>query len=199
MEGISSLLTGIGTVLHIGLTVYLWIIIIGALISWVNPDPFNPVVQFLRRATDPVFFRLRRHVPLIMGGVDFSPIIAIGLITFLDYALVPSLKEQGNILANMLIGAGQSVILLLNFYLIIVIVAAVISFVSPNPYNPIVRILSALTYPVFTWFRRRIPLVFGGIDLTPMLVIALILVLNSVITHTLIQTGINLKLKGGVF
>lgn len=199
MENMSSLLTGIGTILHIVLQAYLWIIIIGALISWVNPDPFNPVVRLLRRATDPVFFWLRRHVPLIVGGLDFSPIIAIALITLLDSTLVPSLNEQGNILANILIGTGQSVMMILNFYLIIVIIAAVISFVSPNQYNPIVRVLSALTYPVFSWFRKRLPLVIGGIDLSPMLVIALIFATNKIIMLTLIQTGISLKLKGGLF
>lgn len=198
MEGMNSLLTGIGQILHIILNIYLWIIVIGALISWVNPDPFNPVVRFLRRATDPLFFWLRRHVPLVTGGIDISPIIAIALIVFIDNALVPTLVEQGNLIANTLIGAGQSIILILNFYLMVVIIAAVISFVNPSPYNPIVRILSALTEPLFSWFRRRLPLVFGGIDLSPALVIVMILIINSLVSHTLIQMGLNLKLKGGL-
>jgi YggT family protein len=197
MYGVNNPLAFVGQVLHIALTVYLWIIIIGALISWVNPDPYNPVVRFLRKATNPLFTWLRRHVPLIAGGVDFSPILAIALIIFLDSALVPILREQGNILANILIGLGQSFSMLLNFYLIVVVVAAVISFVSPNPYNPIVRIVSALTYPVFSWFRRRLPLKFGGLDFTPALVIVLILLINTYGAYTLIKVGLNLKLKGG--
>ena len=197
MYDVNNPLAFVRQLLHVGLTVYLWIIIIGALISWVNPDPYNPVVRFLRRATDPLFIWLRRHVPLIFGGIDFSPIIAIAFIIFLDVSLVPILREQGNILANMLIGLGQSLSMLLNFYLIVVIVAAVISFVNPSPYNPIVRILSALTYPVFSWFRRRLPLSFGGIDFTPVLVIALIFLVNTYGAHTLIRMGLNLKLKGG--
>jgi YggT family protein len=198
MEGMNSLLTGIGQILHIILNVYLWIIVIGALISWVNPDPFNPVVRFLRKATDPLFFWLRRHMPLVMGGVDISPVIAIALIVFIDNALVPSLVEQGNLVANILIGAGQSIILILNFYLTLVIIAAVVSFVNPSPYNPIVRILSAFTEPLFSWFRRRLPLVIGNIDLSPALIIVIILIINSLVSHTLIQMGLNLKMKGGL-
>lgn len=198
MDETSNLLTVVGQILHIGLNIYLWIIIIGALISWVNPDPFNPIVRFLRRATDPLFSWLRRNMPLVMGGIDFSPVIAIVMITFIDSAFVPSLMEGGNVIPNILIGAGRSIIMLLNFYLMIVIIAAVISFVSPNPYNPIVRILSAFTEPLFSWFRRRLPLVFGGIDLSPALVIVIILVLNNLISHSLIQMGLNLKLKGGL-
>jgi len=196
MYGVNNPLVFAGQLLHIALTVYLWIIIIGALISWVNPDPYNPVVRFLRRATDPLFFWLRRHIPLIAGGIDFSPVIAIALIIFLGSSLVPILIEGGNIPANVLIGFGQSVSMLLNFYLVVVILSAVLSFVSPNPYNPVVRIISALTFPVFSWFRRRLPLVYGGIDFTPALVIVLILLINSYGTQTLIRLGVNLKMKG---
>ena len=198
MEGTGSLLTGIGQVLHLVLNVYLWIIVIGALISWVNPDPFNPVVRFLRKATDPLFFWLRRHMPLVMGGVDISPVIAIAIIVLIDNAFVPTLIEQGNLVPNLLIGAGQSIILILNFYLTIVIIAAVISFVNPSPYNPIVRILSAFTEPLFSWFRRRLPLVIGSIDLSPAVVIIIILAINKLVSHTLIQIGFNLKMKGGL-
>ncbi|MFY9398687.1 MAG: YggT family protein [Desulfomonilia bacterium] len=189
MYGVSNPLTVIGQLLHAGLMIYLWIIIIGALISWVNPDPFNPVVRFLRRVTDPLFIQLRRYVPLIAGGIDFSPILAIALVYFLDASVVPMLIEQGNILANLFIGIGRSLSMLLNFLLIVVIVSAVISFVNPNPYNPIVRVLSALTSPLFSWFRRRLPLVYGGIDFSPLLVIVLILLVDGYGAHTLIQMG----------
>ncbi len=198
MDGMNTIFYYMGTVLHIALNIYLWIIIIGALISWVNPDPYNPIVIFLRKATEPLFFWLRRHMPLIVRGIDLSPIIAIAIISFLDSALVPTIREQGNLLANLLIGTGQSLGMITNFYLIIVIIAAVISFVSPNPYNPIVRIISAMTEPIFSWFRRRLPLVVGGIDLTPAVVIGIIYLFNLLVSQRLILMGINLKMKGGL-
>jgi YggT family protein len=198
MDGMSSIFVTVGTILHYALTIYLWIIIIGAFISWVNPDPHNPIVRFLRKATDPLFFWLRRNMPLIVYGVDFSPIIAIVLVLFADNTLVPIIREGGNVVPNILIGLGTTIAAFLQSYLLIVIVAAVISWVSPNPYNPIVRILAAFTEPVFSWFRRRLPLVVGGLDLSPLLVIALIYLVNMLVMSSLVQVGLNLKLKGGL-
>ncbi len=70
----------------------MWVIIARALISWVNPDPWNPIVQFLERATEPVLSPIRRRLGWRLG-VDVSPIIAILVIIFLQLAVVQSLKD----------------------------------------------------------------------------------------------------------
>jgi len=87
-----NVLLGAATVLDYVLWLYMWIIIARALISWVNPDPWNPIVQFLNRATEPVLEPIRRWVGWRMG-LDLSPIIAILLLTFLQFAVVQSLKD----------------------------------------------------------------------------------------------------------
>lgn len=92
---LGNILIGLGNVLDILLSVYMWIVIIGALISWVNPDPYNPIVRFLRGATYPLFSWLRRRLPLAIGGLDLSPIIVIAAIVFLQYALARTLIETG--------------------------------------------------------------------------------------------------------
>lgn len=93
---LANVLIGFGKVLHIILQIYMWIVIIGALLSWVNPDPYNPIVRFLYAATEPVFSWLRRKLPFLrLGGIDFSPLVVIALIIFLDSALVTSLIEMG--------------------------------------------------------------------------------------------------------
>ena len=92
---LGNILIGLGNVLDILLSVYMWIVIIGALISWVNPDPYNPIVRFLRSATYPLFVWIRRRLPLTMGGIDFSPIIVIAAIVFLKYALAGTIIETG--------------------------------------------------------------------------------------------------------
>lgn len=78
-------------VVDIILTIYYWIILIRALISWVNPDPFNPVVQFLHRATEPVLEPIRRILPPL--PIDLSPMIAFFVIIFLKHFLVQSLFD----------------------------------------------------------------------------------------------------------
>lgn len=87
-----NVILGVATVLDYALWFYMWIIIARALISWVNPDPWNPIVQFLDRATEPVLSPIRRWLGWRMG-VDLSPLVAIVAITFVQIAVVQSLKD----------------------------------------------------------------------------------------------------------
>lgn len=70
------------------INIYIWVIIIAALLSWVNPDPSNPIVQILRRLTEPAYAFVRRYIPTVIGGIDLSPIIIILALQFLDLFLV---------------------------------------------------------------------------------------------------------------
>ncbi len=74
-------------IINIILTIYMWVIIIKALISWVNPDPYNPIVRFLNDITDPVLNRVRAIIPLGGIGIDFSPVIVIIAIFIIQYLL----------------------------------------------------------------------------------------------------------------
>ncbi|MCK5709815.1 MAG: YggT family protein [Deltaproteobacteria bacterium] len=83
----------IAYVLDIILNIYMWIIVARAIISWVSPSPYNPIVQFLYRATEPVLRYARRIIPPIGGTLDLSPIIVLLVIVFLRKFLVQSLME----------------------------------------------------------------------------------------------------------
>jgi len=86
-----NLLSGIVTIFNWLLTVYMWMIIIRALLSWVNPDPWNPIVQFLTRVTEPMLAPIRRRLPTWQMGVDLSPMVAILIIWLVQIGIVPSL------------------------------------------------------------------------------------------------------------
>jgi YggT family protein len=90
-----NIILGIAKVLGTALNIYMWVIIIRALISWVNPDPYNPIVQFLQRITEPVLRPLRKLVPSYRLGIDLSPLIAILIIYFLQIAVVDTLARVG--------------------------------------------------------------------------------------------------------
>ncbi len=90
---LSNFLQATATILDIVLMIYMWIIIIRALLSWVNPDPYNPIVQFLYSITEPVMYRARRLLPISGMGIDFSPIAVILAIMFIRIFLVQSLSE----------------------------------------------------------------------------------------------------------
>ncbi len=86
-----NIIIGITKVLEIVLNIYMWVIIIRALISWVNPDPYNPIVQILTKMTEPALRPIRKLVPPYKVGIDFSPLIAVLIIIFLKYALIQNL------------------------------------------------------------------------------------------------------------
>jgi YggT family protein len=91
---LANLLQAIAVVLNIVLTLYFWIIIISAVLSWVNPDPYNPIVRFIRSLTEPAFSLVRRWLPFtFVGGLDLSPIVVLLLIQFLKVFLVQSISQ----------------------------------------------------------------------------------------------------------
>ena len=71
------LLNALATVINLVFQIYFYIVIGRAIISWVNPDPYNPIVRFLHNATEPVLYRIRKLLPVHFGGIDLSPIILL--------------------------------------------------------------------------------------------------------------------------
>ncbi len=91
---IGNFLFATANVLNAVLTIYWWIVIASAVLSvGSTPDPYNPIVRFLRGATEPVMYRIRRVVPLYFGGIDFTPIVVLLLIAFLQNFLVRTLFQ----------------------------------------------------------------------------------------------------------
>lgn len=92
---LSNFLMAIAEILNALLSIYFWIIIISAILSWVNPDPYNPVVRILRNLTEPVLYRVRSWLPFTMlGGIDLSPIVVLLGIQFIKVFLVQSLTQM---------------------------------------------------------------------------------------------------------
>ncbi len=89
---IAHLLSGIAAILDMLVSLFLFLIIARAILSWVNPDPYNPIVRFIVQSTDPLLIPARRYIPAF-GGIDFSPIVVLALLTFLQVFLVALLKD----------------------------------------------------------------------------------------------------------
>lgn len=88
---VANFLFAVARVLYYLLNFYMWIVIARAVLSWVNPDPYNPIVRFIYNLTEPVLGRIRRLLPLQLGGIDFSPIIVFLAIIFLQQFVVASI------------------------------------------------------------------------------------------------------------
>ncbi|PID76937.1 MAG: hypothetical protein CSB24_04120 [Deltaproteobacteria bacterium] len=88
-----NFILSVADLIAIILQVYTWIVLGRVVISWVNADPYNPIVRFLCEATDPLLERIRRFLPISIGSIDFSPMILVAAIIFLQNFLVTSLKQ----------------------------------------------------------------------------------------------------------
>ena len=89
----SNLLIAVATVLDYVLVIFMFITIARAVLSWVSPDPYNPIVRFLNSVTEPVLYPIRRRLPISLGGLDLSPILVILAIIFIQSFLVQSLLQ----------------------------------------------------------------------------------------------------------
>lgn len=92
----ANLIITIAVILDYALDIYKWIIIISALISWVSPDPYNPIVRFLYKVTEPALRPIRRLIGYRLGPIDISPVIVIFVIIFAQRFLIGSLMELGS-------------------------------------------------------------------------------------------------------
>lgn len=90
---IGNFLSALATVLDYALSLYMIVIIVRALISWVSPDPYNPIVRFLYAITEPVLEPIRRFLPFTSVGIDFSPVVVFFIIIFLKEFVVASLQQ----------------------------------------------------------------------------------------------------------
>ena len=95
-----NLIKAIAVVLYTVLNIYFWIVIVSAVLSWVRPDPYNPIVRILHALTEPVYYRIRKNLPFTyMSGIDFSPVVVLLAIKLIEIAVVDSLYQYAHRLA----------------------------------------------------------------------------------------------------
>ena len=85
---LSTFIQALAQILSMVINIYIWVVIIAALIAWVRPDPYNPIVQILYKLTEPLYAKIRRVIPTIIGGVDLTPILVILALKFIDLFVV---------------------------------------------------------------------------------------------------------------
>ncbi|MBS9778865.1 MAG: YggT family protein [Campylobacteraceae bacterium] len=93
---LSTFLSAVAQILHMFIQMYIWIVIIAALITWVKPDPYNQLVQALYKLTQPVYTYIRKYIPTIFGGIDLAPLIIIFALQFIDMFFVRLLVNFAN-------------------------------------------------------------------------------------------------------
>ncbi|NEX18830.1 YggT family protein [Thiorhodococcus mannitoliphagus] len=159
---------------------YIAVVAIRFLLQWARADFYNPISQFVVKVTSPVLRPMRRVIPGY-GGMDLAALVLAWLLSALELAIL-----------IMLIGADRSPFgalgwaipslaeLFINIFLFAVLIRVILSWVNPDPYNPAVSLLSRLTDPLMRPAQRLIQPI-GGIDLSPMLVMVVLVLLNMLL------------------
>jgi YggT family protein len=203
---VTTLLSYLATLCEWGLTIYEWIIIIAILVSWVNPDPRNPIVQFLNNMTVPVWNRLRTVLPASLQL--FSAYISLLLVWFLKIFVPGTLRSLARfsagqlgmadlplvVLGLFLVGLGVVVQSLLFFLMLLLLIWFFLTLINPSVNNPIVRTLFVLVDPFITPIQRRLPR--QRIDLSPLIAAAIFLLLNLLVVAPLVRSAMGLAGSG---
>lgn len=91
---LSTFLSAVANILHMLITAYIWVLIAAALISWIQPNPFNPIVQLLYKFTAPAYALVRKtRIPTVFGGIDLAPLLLIFALEFIDMFFIGLLHE----------------------------------------------------------------------------------------------------------
>ncbi|MDR1109738.1 MAG: YggT family protein [Deltaproteobacteria bacterium] len=156
----NGFLATLSVVVNYAVNIYIWVLIVRVLLTWVQPDPNSAPMRVLSRLTDPVLSWARRTFPLRLGGLDFSPIILFIILVLLGslvsrgLALVAAgrpLADLLPLLAIQLLYMIQQVIFLLG---VIMAIRVVMSLVNPSRYNPLVLFVYGITEPLLAPLRK---------------------------------------------
>lgn len=169
------------------LHLYTLVLLLRLLLQWVRADFYNPVSQFIVKITNPLVLPLRRLIPGF-GGIDMATLLLVLLVTAIKLTLVSLLNGVSltdiSALGLMLTTLLDTIDLTLNVFLFAIIIQAVLSWVNPDPYNPVVGLLNSLTWPILKPFRKLLPPI-SGFDISPIFAIIAILFIKQSIHYFL--------------
>lgn len=164
---------------------YTVILMLRLILQWARADFYNPVSQFIVKITNPLVKPLRRIIPGFFG-IDFATLVLIFALTTIKILIVYSLSGYNLFSGLLIITIVLDVVdLLLNIFLFAIIIQALLSWVNPDPYNPVVALLNSLTWPILKHFRKLIPPI-SGFDLSPIFAIISIMFIQQSI-HYLVK------------
>jgi YggT family protein len=182
-------------VIQFAFGVVISLIVLRVLLQWVRANFYNPICQFLYKATNPVLMPLRKVIPA-WHNVDIAGIVLAWLATALKLVLLyATLGQTLGLVGLAVLALADLVDFVLLLYIVLILARVVISFVAADSYHPVVPLVIQLTEPVMKPFRRLLPDI-GGIDFSPMLVLLVITLARVLVAKPLLDIGLQLA-QGG--
>jgi len=159
---------------------YATLVVLRFLLQLTRADFYNPLSQFIVRATKPALNPLRRLIPGL-SGMDIAALVLAWLVISLEQLAILSLAGSGfQPAAAALLAIPELISLIINIFLFAILIGVIISWINPGSYNPAISLIHSLTEPLLGPVRRRIP-DMGGLDLSPMVVMLGLVVLEMLL------------------
>ncbi len=161
---------------------YIIVLMLRFILQQVRADFYNPISQFIVKATAPVLNPARKLIPGF-GGIDLATIIVVVAFIAIKISIVALLSGYSpSVLALLLTGIRDFITLAINIFIFAIIVQAILSWINPDPYNPVSGILFNITRPVLAPFRSLIKPV-GGIDISPLVALIALMFLERLVVY----------------
>ncbi len=161
---------------------YIIVLMLRFLLQQVRADYYNPVSQFIVKATSPVVMPVRRIVPGF-GGIDVATVLLIIAFICIKVVLVSALQGYSvSFVGLLLYSVHEFLTLAINVYMFAIIIQAILSWVNPDPYNPVYSLLSSITAPLLRPVQRMMP-PMGGFDLSPLVVLIGLMFLKRLVSY----------------
>ena len=188
----------LGYLIQTAISLYMLAMLLRFLLQLVRADFYNPISQFLVKATNPVVVPLRRVIPGV-GGLDLASLLLAVVLQLL--AIVALMLLNGLPLPNPLVLILWSILgivgLLVNIYFFALLAMIILSWVAAGSNNPAIYLLHQITEPVMAPFRKLLP-PMGGLDFSPILLFILINVIQIALRHVALNVGLHPALVIGI-
>lgn len=167
---------------------YILAVMLRFLLQWIRADFYNPIVQALVKITNPPLIRLRRVIPGFLG-IDMAAVVLMIALQLIETTLVLWFSGVPLQFGGILVLSVASLLsLLIYVYIFSILIAAIISWVNPDPYSPVVQLLRQLTEPALRPARQLLP-PMGGLDLSPLIVLMVLYMGIFLLVHPLMDLG----------
>ena len=170
---------------------YILIVMLRFVLQIVRADFYNPVSQFIVRATNPVLRPLRRFIPGA-GGIDLAAVLLMVTLKYVELSLTAwVVGHSPQFVGLLMLSVAHLLSLLVNVFFFAIIIQVILSWVNPGNYNPVIALVSSLTEPLLGPARRVIP-PMGGLDLSPIVVLIALKLLDFLFIAPIMDTARNL-------
>ncbi|MDR2339660.1 MAG: YggT family protein [Deltaproteobacteria bacterium] len=188
----------IGYAFWLVVTIYIWVIVLAALVSWFSPDRGSPFVRFLDRLANPALNLVRRVCRLTFGGLDFTPLLLILFLYFIAMLVRLSCLNIGGFGSDAFVIFPLAVICLVEmvkslcwFIFILMAVRVIMSLIRPSPYNPLVLIVYGATEPLLSPLKDLVPKGPWNLDLKAILFLAFLLLFDVFVLDNILKVSLN--------